>query len=191
MWTEVVIYLSASHIQNPQRVFDGNRSMPVLPHLGRSDVLPPCLQRVRLKPLCGSSINLPLPPPQHGALMPLHAELHFIRKHQHCWWNVASVCKSWHTVCDSGKPNWEENEPQGWREAFAVDCAWNNTFLDALGVDSHLIPSKFHQDSLKQKVCGEILHIHIYVDDIFWGFQREHIRCSGMSWNDIFKKESD
>lgn len=59
MWTEVVIYLSANHVQKPQRVFDRNRSRPVLPHLGRSDVITLSLQRVKLKPLCGSSINLP------------------------------------------------------------------------------------------------------------------------------------
>lgn len=59
MWTEVVIYLSASHVQKPQRVFDRNRSRPVLPHLGRSDVTTLSSQQVKLKPLCGSSINLP------------------------------------------------------------------------------------------------------------------------------------
>lgn len=98
MWTEVVIYLPTGRIQKPQRFFDGNRSRLVLPHLDGSDVIPPHLLRVRLKPLCGASINLL----RVETPVSLPAAQNFIRKHQHWPWNVASVCRSRHTRCGSG-----------------------------------------------------------------------------------------
>lgn len=76
-----MIYLSANHVQKPQRVF------LIETEAGLS--FPPGQIKCHHSKLTASQTEAPvwlihqppLPPPQHGALMSLPAELYFIRKH--------------------------------------------------------------------------------------------------------------
>lgn len=148
-----------------RRGFDGNRSRPVLPNLGRS-VIPPFLltasqtEASALWPIH----QLPLPPTQHAALMPLPAEPYFIRKHQHCQWNVASLYESWYTVCNCGKPNWEENEPRRYEAGGICSMLKIIRFLDLMFYESthtsytFQIPSRSFE---KKGVMWNLTHAYI------------------------------